>query len=114
LCGYKVPPGTTVYLPFFCIHRSENIWPEPLKFDPDRLWNENNFFGFSKPPRDCAGRNFSLMEMKYTLISLLSEFKFVPYIGPESEFYDGKTVKTGVAYAGLKPKGGVWVTAHFR
>ena len=33
------------------------------------------FFGFGKGPRDCPGRRLALMEAKFILVSLLSNFR---------------------------------------
>jgi len=114
ICGHTIPEGTVLFFPFFTIQRDAKYWADPLKFNPERPWNENYFFTFSKPPRDCAGRNFSLMEMKYAVITLLNGFRFELYSGPESGYYDGSVEKEGVSHAGMKPKGGVWVKAFQR
>lgn len=36
---YKVPAGTQIWTPFFPIHRSPQLWPEPDSFLPER-WLE--------------------------------------------------------------------------
>ena len=35
--GYHIPKGVKIFMPAFGVNWSEEHWPEPLKFDPDRL-----------------------------------------------------------------------------
>lgn len=47
----------------FYLHRYEKLWPDPLKFDPDRFLPENvekrhrnAYMAFSHGPRNCVGK----------------------------------------------------------
>ena len=35
--GMQFEKGNTIFVPVYNLHRDEEIWPEPEKFDPDRL-----------------------------------------------------------------------------
>ena len=63
LGGYFTPKGTAVGVSTIGLHRNPQVWPEPMKFDPDRFLSENTqgrhpfaFLPFSAGPRNCIGR----------------------------------------------------------
>jgi cytochrome P450 len=37
LGGYHVPAATMVLLSVFALHRRPDLWPDPLRFDPERF-----------------------------------------------------------------------------
>ncbi|XP_051155980.1 cytochrome P450 4C1-like [Leptopilina boulardi] len=81
LDGFTVPKGTNLGLHIFCLHRDPEIWPDPLKFDPDRFLPENcrnrnpyAYIPFSAGPRNCIGMKFALTEQKIVLTSILRKF----------------------------------------
>ncbi|RZC41366.1 p450 domain containing protein, partial [Asbolus verrucosus] len=52
--------GSTVLIPIMYMQRNSKIWPDPLKFNPDRFLPEEinkqeqyAFMSFSVPPRNC-------------------------------------------------------------
>lgn len=58
-----VPAGATVVIATFKIHRKEDIYPNPTKFDPDNFLPERTanrhyyaFIPFSAGPRSCVGK----------------------------------------------------------
>ena len=73
-----VKKGTIVHVPHWLVHRSEKHWGEDaLEFNPDRMgdkdFNRNRaFMPFTRPPRDCIGRNFAMMEMRTIIMYLVS------------------------------------------
>jgi len=63
--------------------RCEEIYPEPLKFDPER-WNETNvkqiksgqFTAFHWGPQTCLGKEMAYVEARVVLLMLLRKFDF--------------------------------------
>ena len=81
LDDYDVPPGTDIYLSPYILHRTESLWPDPDRFEPDRFETgeekkkERPYFPFSLGPRRCVGEYFSFLEMKVHLALLLPRFR---------------------------------------
>jgi cytochrome P450 len=77
---YDVPPGTDIYLSPYILHRTDNYWPNPDRFDPERFAPTDKpkkglpYFPFSLGPRRCLGEYFSFLEMKVHLGLLLPRF----------------------------------------
>ena len=87
LTDYDVAAGTDIYLSPYILHRSEEFWPDPHRFDPDRFVapsqnrqgemkkGERPYFPFSLGPRRCLGEYFSFLEMKIHLGMLARKFR---------------------------------------
>lgn len=81
--AFDVPDDTDIYLSPFILHRTEEYWPDPGRFDPDRFAdgrlgkNERPYFPFSLGPRRCLGEYFSFLEMKVHLGLLLPRFRMM-------------------------------------
>ncbi|KAK3789005.1 hypothetical protein RRG08_039613, partial [Elysia crispata] len=80
VCGVHIPKGMTVSFPVFSIHRDPDIWPDPMKFDPDRFSPENKLqrhpyahLPFGQGPRNCIGMRLALLEIKVALCAILQE-----------------------------------------
>lgn len=77
--GYEVPVGTEVMVSVYETHRMPELYPEPLKFRPERWENSERtafeFSPFSAGPRRCLGEQFALMQMKIALAMLLPRFR---------------------------------------
>lgn len=64
--GVSIPPGTVVGMQAYTNHRDPNVFPDPLKFAPER-WIQatdamrTNFFPFSSGPRSCIGLKYVLL-----------------------------------------------------
>jgi len=82
--GYNIPEKTTFQLDFISMLHSKEIWgdPEnfrPERFDPEILTKEqrSSWMPFSYGPRICIGMNFSLVEQKIFLATILREFSSI-------------------------------------
>ncbi|KAK9872645.1 hypothetical protein WA026_018779 [Henosepilachna vigintioctopunctata] len=83
--GYIIPKGCTAVACIYDMHRKADLYPEPLKFDPDRFLQENcldrhpyAYIPFSAGPRNCIGQKFALMEIKCALTEILRRFIIEP------------------------------------
>lgn len=76
--GVKVPAGATVVIATYKLHRHEEIYPNPDKFDPDNFLPERSanrhyyaFVPFSAGPRSCVGEYWNsfvlLLKLKNTI-----------------------------------------------
>ena len=80
LGDYDVPAGTNIYISPYILQRTEQFWPEPGVFDPDRFAGgaegkrQPAFVPFSLGPRRCIGEFLALLEIKVHLGLLLQEF----------------------------------------
>ncbi|EGD97356.1 benzoate 4-monooxygenase cytochrome P450 [Trichophyton tonsurans CBS 112818] len=79
--GYKVPAGTTVGMSSWTMHRNQDIFPDPDKFDPSRWLDpkvsaelERYLVAFSKGSRACVGMQLAACELYVTLGSVLRNF----------------------------------------
>jgi cytochrome P450 len=73
--GYRIPKGTMVLWSAHLIGRDPGAWPDPLRFDPDRMFDldaeakilaETAWVPFGRGARNCIG--FALAQMEITLI----------------------------------------------
>lgn len=81
--GYLVKANTPVSVNLFAMHRNPNVYPDPLRYDPERFTPEEeqkrsrfSWLPFSTGPRACIGMAFALQEAKVVLAMLLHRFKF--------------------------------------
>ena len=72
--GYTIPAGTVVSMAPYSLHRNPDVFPEPLRWDPDRWLPENTnadhlaemkrwWWAFSSGGRMCIGMHLALAEM---------------------------------------------------
>lgn len=76
--GYRIPKGATVIGNHWSIHLDDKIFPEPMRFRPER-WLENpdlplHAFGFGR--RVCTGQHVSTNSMFIIIARLLWAFDF--------------------------------------
>ncbi|XP_025989496.1 cytochrome P450 4C1 [Solenopsis invicta] len=79
---YTFPKDTEVMLSLILTHRNPEVWPEPMKFDPDRFLPENSkgrnpyaYVPFSAGPRNCIGQRFAQLEEKIVLTAILRKWR---------------------------------------
>lgn len=87
---YRIPgtdkiieEGTEVYLSVIGLHRDEQFYDEPNKFDPMRLNEEvgknllnRPYIPFGDGPRNCIGMRLGKLQTKLGLITMLKKFKY--------------------------------------
>lgn len=112
VCGYRIPADATVAISPYVTHRDPTLWQNPEGFDPERFAPERAagrphyaYFPFGGGPRLCIGKGFALMES--TLILALLAQRYELHLVP------GRRVETE-AMATLRPRYGMWMTAHSR
>lgn len=57
------------------MHHRDDLWPEPMKFDPTRFMREDGqdhddvfaFLPFIQGPRNCLGQHLALLEARLVL-----------------------------------------------
>jgi len=84
LGDWKIPEGAVIQLDFITMLNSEEIWGDPQNFRPERWDPENltkeqrtSWMPFSYGPRICIGMNFSLVEQKIFLVTILGQFSSI-------------------------------------
>lgn len=78
----SIPPGTPVSTISYFVHTDASLFPEPMKFDPDRWFraqqegvNLSKFVvSFSKGSRQCLGINMAYAEMYLTIARIVTQF----------------------------------------
>ena len=83
LDGIYLPKDTPIIMPIWAVHMDEDNYDEPHEFRPERFLPENQhlikdytYIPFATGPRNCIGKRFALIEMKYSLVKLLLNFEF--------------------------------------
>ncbi|KAJ9133378.1 putative Benzoate 4-monooxygenase cytochrome P450 [Pleurostoma richardsiae] len=80
--GYLVPAGTVVSMSPYTLHRNPEVFPEPLKFKPERWLGEYGdlaemrkwFWAFSSGGRMCIGLHLAMAEMTTLLAALYRKY----------------------------------------
>lgn len=85
--GYRIPRGSVVMMGIYSMHRHQQYWPYPDKFDPERFRNEASnrerkyiYMPFGGGARVCIGNQFAMMEGAIILATLMQRvrLKLVP------------------------------------
>ncbi len=80
---YRLPAGTYFFFSQYILHRSEEYYPDPLRFDPERFTPEQKaarprfaYFPFGGGSRQCIGEAFAWMEGVLILATLSQRWRF--------------------------------------
>ena len=81
VCDVKVTAGTTVVPYIYGVHKNENIWKDPDRFDPTRFLGKNKRHPFSHipfggGPRVCIGQNMAIMQMLFVIVAIVRRYDF--------------------------------------
>jgi cytochrome P450 len=80
--GYRLPKGWRVIVAPFATHSDPTYYPDPSRFDPDRIiagQHKSQPFvhvPFGGGPRLCMGQNFALTEIRIVLSLLLRGYRW--------------------------------------
>ena len=80
---YRLPAGTYFFFSQYILQRSEEFFPDPLRFDPERFTPEQkavrrrfSYFPFGGGSRQCIGEAFAWMEGVLILATLAQRWSF--------------------------------------
>jgi cytochrome P450 family 110 len=76
--GYEIPAGMAVSMALPVVHTDERVFPDPLRFAPDRFLGRTyapaEFLPFGGGHKRCMGPAFGLYELEVTVATLLRAF----------------------------------------
>jgi cytochrome P450 len=79
---YDLEVGTVIAPCIFLLHRRADLYPEPLRFRPERFLEEPvdsyKWIPFGGGDRYCIGRNFAVAEIKSVLRTVLRQARLAP------------------------------------
>jgi cytochrome P450 len=80
--GYRIQPGSEVWLWIYFMHHDARWFRQPERFDPDRFLdggevakNPNSYVPFGLGMRSCVGRHFAMLEAVIVLAGILRRFR---------------------------------------
>jgi cytochrome P450 len=84
---YRIPPGAHFFMSQYMISRTPEIYPDPLRFDPDRFTPEAKaarprfaYFPFGAGSRQCIGESFAWMEGVLAVAAIAQRWR-MQYLG---------------------------------
>lgn len=82
LAGHRLPAGVTVVPAIGLVQRSARNYPDPLRFDPDRMvgatLTPTTWLPFGGGARRCLGATFAQVEMRVVLREVLRGVELAP------------------------------------
>ena len=95
LGGHRIPAGVTVAPAVGLVQRSARHYPDPLRFDPDRMvgatLTPTTWLPFGGGARRCLGATFAQVEMRVVLREILRRVELAP-TGARSERHRAKHI----------------------
>ncbi|KAG6512022.1 cytochrome P450 78A9-like [Zingiber officinale] len=87
--GSIVPAGTTAMVNMWAIARDPAVWPNPLRFDPDRfvdgpaaefsvMGSDLRLAPFGAGRRGCPGKGLAMATVELWVAALVQEFEWLP------------------------------------
>jgi cytochrome P450 len=93
---YHMPAGTHFFFSQYIMHRTEEYFPDPLRFDPTRHTPEAKaarqkftYFPFGGGGRQCIGESFAWTEGVLALATIASRWRMT-YLGDTPPFLQAK------------------------
>jgi cytochrome P450 len=87
IAGYRLPAGVMVAPGIGLIHQRADRYPEPDRFDPDRMLGASlgptTWLPFGGGNRRCLGATFALVEMKVVLREILRRVELATTTAPD-------------------------------
>ncbi|KAL9881174.1 cytochrome P450 6d2 [Glossina fuscipes fuscipes] len=103
---FIIKKNTPVVIPLFSLHRDNEHFPEPMKYEPKRFSHDSvsiAFMPFGEGPRQCIAQRLGIMNVKLALVKILSNFQiesighkeveFMPHHSPALMPKDGLNVR---------------------
>jgi len=97
--GYQIPAGATVCISMYAVHRLENLWPDPEKFDPARFEpaqvaarSRFAYLPFAVGHRNCIGAGQALVELKLIVARIAQRYTLELAPGQKIEMTPGTTM----------------------
>jgi cytochrome P450 len=110
--GYVIPAGAAVLMPTFVVNRDPRLYPDPLRFDPDRFlpgsdrqrpdWAYPLFGGGT---RKCIGAGFAMLEAVLVMAELGRRWRLR---------LDPARPVVPQARVSLRPRDGLWMRTEAR
>jgi cytochrome P450 len=98
LAGRELPAGTTVAPCIYLIHRREDVYPHPLRFEPERFLERPpgtyTWIPFGGGVRRCLAASYAEQEMKRVLRTVLREVELRP-----AESGDERVRRAAIAFS---------------
>lgn len=87
LAGYRLPAGAMVSAGIGLVHDDSRVYPEPDRFDPDRMVGASltptTWLPFGGGNRRCLGATFAMVEMRVVLAEILRRVVLEPTAEPD-------------------------------
>ncbi|XP_064071987.1 cytochrome P450 9e2-like [Vanessa tameamea] len=84
---FIVRKGELIMIPTWCFHHDPKLFPDPMKFDPERFSDENKhnidptaYMPFGLGPRNCIASRFALCELKVLLYQIMLHIEIAPSV----------------------------------
>ena len=98
VAGYRVPAGVMVTANIGLVHSSANQYPNPERFDPDRMLgatlSPSTWLPFGGGNRRCPGATYAMVEMHVVLTEVLRRVELSTTTAPGER----QKVKASIIY----------------